>query len=121
MSTPAIISLALVGLLWLAAVIAFGIGHKRWSWVSVAASFLVVLSLSGYLYLSARLLQFEWRWVQSIRGKQVQLHAVRDGLRPAASGRLETIADVKSITELRRERDRWARAVDRIDNWRGRH
>lgn len=122
MSTPAIIALALVGLLLLTTLVAFGIGHRRWSWVSVAASFLVVLALGGYLYLAARLLQHEWRWVQAVRAKQLKIDEVRDARRPAAeSGFMEPIPGVPSLAELRKERDRWGRALERVDNWRGRH
>lgn len=125
MSVLEIISLVLVSLLLLTSLVAFGVGHKRWSWVSVAASFLVVLTLSGYLYLAARLLHFEWRWVQSARATQVKIDAVRDAERPSTNptnpGRLEPIPDLDSLVDLRKERDRWERAAERIDNWRGRH
>ncbi|MBM4021673.1 MAG: hypothetical protein FJ284_05410 [Planctomycetes bacterium] len=125
MSTSAIIVLSLVSLLLLMALVAFGLGHKRWSWVSVAASFLVALTLAGYVYLVARLLDFEWKWVQVARATQLKIHEVRDALRPSTEpdrvGRLAPIDDGKSIADLRLERDRWERAVERIDNWRGRH
>jgi hypothetical protein len=122
MSTPAIIALALVGVLLLTTLVAFGIGHKRWSWVSVAASFLVVLALGGYLYLAARLLQFEWRWVQAVRATRQKLDEVRDAKRPAAeTGRLQPIPDMPSLVDLRTERERWQRTLERVDNWRGRH
>jgi hypothetical protein len=125
MSTPAIIVLAIVSLLLLTTLVAFGLGHKRWSWVSVAGSFLVALALGGYLYLASQLLDFEWRWVQLARSTQTKLQEVRDAVRPSAGperlGRLEPIEGVKSIPELERERDRWQRALERIDNWRGRN
>jgi hypothetical protein len=125
MSTAAIVFLALVSLLLLTALVAFGVGHKRWSWVSVAASFLVALTLAGYLYLAARLLHFEWRWAQAARKTLVQLDEVRDAKRPSTNpenaGRLEKIEGRKSIAELRQDRDRWQRALERTSNWRGRH
>jgi hypothetical protein len=122
MSTPAIIALALVGVLLLTTLVAFGVGHKRWSWVSVAASFLVVLTLGGYLYLAARLLQFEWRWVQTVRATRQKIDEVRDAKRPAAeTGLLESIPDMPSLADLRKERDRWQRTLERVDNWRGRN
>lgn len=125
MSVAAIVFLALVSLLLLAALVAFGVGHKRWSWVSVVASFLVTLTLAGYLYLAARLLAFEWRWVQVARNTLVRIDEVRDAKRPSGDpqhpGRLEKIDGGKSLVELRQERDRWRRALDRTSNWRGRH
>jgi hypothetical protein len=125
MSTPAIIFLAVVGLLLLMMLVAFGLGHKRWSWVSVAASFLVALALAGYLYLASQLLDFEWKWVQLARATQLELQKVRDAVQPSADpanrGRLEPIEGGRSIAALERERDRWQRALERIDNWRGRN
>ncbi|NCX98018.1 MAG: hypothetical protein EBX35_05475 [Planctomycetia bacterium] len=125
MSVAAIVFLAIVSLLLLTALVSFGVGHKRWSWVSVVASFLVTLSLTGYLYLAARLLQFEWRWVQTVRATQVRIDEVRDAMKPAGDprdpGPLEKIEGAKSLVELRQERDRWRRALERISNWRGRH
>jgi hypothetical protein len=125
MSTVAILLLALVSLLLLTALVAFGLGHKRWSWVSVAASFLVALTLAGYLYLAARLLHFEWRWVEATRTTLMRLDAVRDAKRPASDpnnlGRLEKIEGTMSLAELRQERERWERALERTSNWRGRH
>jgi hypothetical protein len=51
-----IVAIALLGILLLVALVAFGLGQGRWHWASVAASFLLVLTLGGYLYLAARLL-----------------------------------------------------------------
>jgi hypothetical protein len=125
MSVAAIVFLAVVSLLLLTALVAFGVGHKRWSWVSVAASFLVTLTLTGYLYLAARLLQFEWRWAQATRNTLVRIDEVRDAKRPSGDqrnpGPLEKIEGAKSLVELRQERDRWQRALERTANWRGRH
>jgi hypothetical protein len=125
MSVAAIVFLAVVSLLLLTALVAFGVGHKRWSWVSVAAAFLVTLTLTGYLFLAARLLQFEWRWVQATRAKLVRIDEVRDAKRPSGDpqnpGPLEKIAGGRSLVELRQERDRWQRALERTANWRGRH
>lgn len=125
MSVAAIAFLAVVGLLLLATLVCFGVGHKRWSWVSVTASFLVTLTAAGYLYLAAQLLNFEWRWVQAARRTLVRLDEVRDAKRPTGDplnpGPLEKIEGVKSLAELRQERDRWQRALERTSNWRGRH
>jgi hypothetical protein len=125
MSVAAIVFLAVVSLLLLTALVAFGVGHKRWSWVSVAASFLVTLTLTGYLYLAARLLQFEWRWAQATRSVLVRIDEVRDARRPSGDqqnpGPLEKIEGGRSLVELQQERDRWMRALERTANWRGRY
>ena len=117
MSTVAI---ALLGLLLLMALVAFGLGQARWSWASVAASFLIVLTLGGYLYLAARLLQNEWKWVQSIRSKQIRLHGLEDATRPASDGRLQPIPGQLSLEALKGVEARWLRALERVDTWRGR-
>ncbi len=112
--------LALLGILLLLALVSFGLGQSRWSVASVAASFLIVLALGGYLFLAARLLSFEWKWVESVRGKQTRLHEVVDAVRPSTDGRLEPIPGRQSLAALEAERDRWLRALGRIDTWRGR-
>lgn len=112
--------LALLGILLLLALVAFGLGQSRWSVASVAASFLIVLALGGYLFLAARLLSFEWKWVQSVRSKQTRLHEIVDAAKPSSSGRLEPIPGRQSLAALEAERDRWQRALGRIDTWRGR-
>ncbi len=114
------IFLALLGILLLLALLAFGLGQARWSVASVVASFLIVLALGGYLFLAARLLSFEWKWVQSVRAKQTRLHEVVEAVRPSAGGRLEPIPGRQSLAALEAERDRWQRALGRIDTWRGR-
>ena len=125
MSIVAIVYLALVSILLLTSLVMFGVGHKRWSVVSVVASFLVVMTLGGYLYLAARLLDFEWRWVQKVRSTQLRIDEVRDAERPSNApgrqGRLEKIAGGKSLVELRAEHQRWQRALERTANWRGRY
>jgi hypothetical protein len=112
--------LALLGILLILALVAFGLGQRRWSLASAIASFLVVLALVGYLFLAARLLSFEWKWAESVRAKQARLHELEDALRPSPSGRLEPIPGKKSLTELEAEKARWDRALGRIDTWRGR-
>jgi len=125
MSYAEIAALAVLGLALLTGLVAFGVGHRRWSWTSVAAAFLVILTATGYTYLVTRLLRHEWAWAQDRRAKLRELHRVRDALQPAAAdGRLEPLADGtplnrKSIADLAADRDRWQRALDRIDTWRG--
>lgn len=120
--------LGLVALVLLAGLVAFGVGHKRWSWGTLAAAFLVLLAAAGYLYLASRFAAYEWSWANFVRTKQVQLAKVRDALvpDPASGGRLRPLAGseddlgAKPISELIKERERWQRAFDRIDTWRDR-
>jgi len=123
MSYFAIAALALVGLLLLTALVAFGIGSRRWNWAAVVASFLIVLTFGGYLYLAARLLHFEWEWAQAERATRLRLYRTRDALAPSSNpgdrGRLVKLASEKSISELREDEARWRRALERVETWRG--
>lgn len=112
--------LALLGILLLLALVGFGLGQARWSVASVVGSFLIVLALGGYLFLAARLLSFEWKWVQSVRAKQTRLQEVVEAVKPSSSGKLKPIPGTQSLAALEAERDRWQRALGRIDTWRGR-
>lgn len=118
--------LGLIALVLLAGLVAFGVGHKRWSLGTLIAAFLVLLSATGYLYLASRFAAYEWSWSNFVRGKQVQLARVRDAQVPdaGAGGRLKPLGgddlSAKPIAELAKEEERWQRALDRIDTWRGR-
>jgi hypothetical protein len=118
--------LGLIALVLLAGLIAFGVGHKRWSWGTLIAAFLVLLTAAGYLYLVSRFAAYDWAWAKFVRSKQEELARVQDALVPDRSngGRLKPIggddAASRSIAELTKERERWQRAFDRIDTWRDR-
>jgi hypothetical protein len=118
--------LGLIALVVLAGLIAFGVGHKRWSWGTLIAAFLVLLTAAGYLYLVSRFAAYDWAWAKFVRSKQEELARVQDALVPDRSngGRLKPIggddAASRSIAELTKERERWQRAFDRIDTWRDR-
>ena len=111
-----IVAIALLSILLLVALVAFGLGQARWSWASVAASFLLVLMLGGYLYLAARLLASEWNWVQSVRSKQLRLDDLKYSKRAGPDGEPAEM----SLDTLKRVQDRWQRALDAVDTWRGR-
>ncbi len=112
----------LVALVLLAGLIAFGVGHKRWSWGSLIAAFLVLLSAAGYLYVAARFAAYEWSWATFVHGKQVQLARQADALMPdtQAGGKLVPAPGEKPLTVLADDRARWQRALERIETWRGR-
>jgi hypothetical protein len=120
--------LGLLALVLLLGLVAFGVGHKRWSWGTLIAAFLVLLAAAGYLYVASRFAAYEWSWARFVGGKQVQLAQVRDALVPDAAkgGRLKPLGgedddlSTKPIAELVKERERWQRALDRIDTWHGR-
>jgi len=113
--------LGLIALVLIAGLVAFGVGHRRWSWGTVAAAVLVLLSAAGYLYLASRLAAYEWSWTRFVRAKQVELARQRDALvpDPAAGGRLKPAPNEKPLVQLADEEERWRRALGRIDTWRG--
>ena len=114
--------LGLIALVLVTGLVAFGVGHKRWSWGTLIAAILVLLAGTGYLYVAARLAAYEWSWTRFVRGKQEQLVKVEDALAPDHNDgwRLKPIAGMKTLEQLAEERTRWQRALDRIDTWRGR-
>lgn len=114
--------LGLIALVLVTGLVAFGVGHKRWSWGTLIAAILVLLAGTGYLYVAARLAAYEWSWTRFVRGKQEQLVKLEDALAPDRDDgwRLKPIAGMKPLEQLAEERTRWQRAFDRIDTWRGR-
>jgi hypothetical protein len=112
--------LALVGLVALGGLVAFALGHARWSWGTVIAGLLVLLTAGGYLYLVTRLAARERAWARVITRYETDLARVRDALQPAPGGRLTSLPDQLSIAALRQQRDRWRRALERARDWQGR-
>ncbi len=114
---------AAIALLLLFTLVAFGVGHKRWSIVSVVAAFFVALTIPTYLYFATQLLHHEWRWAQAARTLETRIARVRDAKEPSADkesgGVLVKVEGMASMEELRQTRDRWERALTRVDNWRG--
>ncbi len=115
--------LGLIVVVLLAGLIAFVYRNKRWSWGTIVAGFLVLLSATGYLYVSARFAAYEWSWTTFVRAKQVQVALQEDALVPDSNdgGRLKPAADTKPLTSLAHDRDRWKRALERVETWRGRY
>jgi hypothetical protein len=118
--------LGLIALVLLTGLVAFGVGHQRWSWGTLIAAILVLLTATGYLYLASRFAAYESKQVEAVGRKQIELAKVRDALMPDPSngGRLRPIAgdgpESKSIAALTEEQERWRRVLDRIDTWRDR-
>ena len=115
--------LGLIAVVLLAGLIAFGVGNKRASWGTIVAGLLVLLSAAGYLYVAARFAAYEWSWTTFVRSKQVQVALQEDALvpDPTAGGRLKAAPDAKPLAALVHDRDRWKRALERVETWRGRY
>ena len=113
-----ILVLAAIGLLVLVGLIAVGLGHKRWNWGTVAAAFLVLLSVTAYLYLAARVAARDRDWMQAVQRYETNIARARDALEPSRRGGLVPIAGQTSLTALEADRDRWRRSLSRVETWR---
>ena len=72
--------LAVVAMVLLLGVVAFGVGHKGWSWGTVIAGVLVILTAPGYLYLALRVVERERVWREKIVKLQNSIVQVRDAM-----------------------------------------
>jgi hypothetical protein len=120
MAGSEILVLSLVVLALLGGLVALGIGHRRWSWGTVVAAFLVLLSAAGYIYLASRLAARELAWKAAITRYETDVARVRDALQPDADEGFVQIEGEKSIATLTADRDRWRHGLDRVDTWRTR-
>jgi len=104
-----VILLAVIGLVLLAGLVAVLVGNRGWSWGTVVAAVLLLLSAGGYLYLAARLAERERAWRAKVSRNETEIARIRDG----AGGK-------GSLASLRTQRDRWTRALEFVDTWHGR-
>lgn len=104
--------LLLIGLVLLGGLIALGVGHARWNWGTLAAAFLVLLTASGFLYLTGRLAQRERAWAARVDDYRTRLARAVDGAGPAPED--------GSLDELATHRDRLRQTYEVASAWRGR-
>lgn len=112
--------LAILGIVLLVGLVAFGIGHKGWSWGTVAFAFLAVFSAVGFVYLASRVAERERVWREKVRRLEADVLKVRDGMQLNAQGEPEPIAGEESLATLDEQKARWYRALERVNTWRGR-
>jgi len=113
--------LAIVALVLLLGIVAFGVGHKGWSWGTVVAGVLVILTAPGYLYLALRVAERERVWREKINQLQDNIVKVRDAMVADHKGILRSDGKEQSIVSLGLQQARWQRAVQRVNTWRNRH
>jgi len=116
-----VLLLAPIAVCLLLGAVAIGIGHKRWSWGTVAAAWLVLLSAAGFLYLAARVAERERAWRRIVVGLQADITKARDAMVPGSDGHLEPQGKELSLAALGDERSRWQRALEQAETWRNRH
>lgn len=112
--------LAILGIVLLVGLVAFGIGHKGWSWGTVAFAFLAVFAAVGFVYLASRVAERERVWREKVRQLEADVLRVRDGMQRNAQGELQPIAGEASLATLDEQKARWYRALERVNTWRGR-
>lgn len=115
-----IVPLVLLGIVVLAGLVTLGLGHKGWSWGTLAASVLVLLSAAGFVYLAARVAHREKVWREKVRSLQAELAKTRDGMQLDDRGRSQPIPNESSIADLEEQEARWYRSLERVNTWRGR-
>lgn len=115
-----VLLLALVGVFLLAGAVTLGIGHKGWSWGTVVAAWLVLLSATGFLYLAARIAERERVWRSVIVRQQADVTRLRDAMVPGDDG-LVPDGEQLPLETLAVQKARWRRALDAVDTWRDRH
>lgn len=115
-----IVLLAILGIVLLIGLVALGIGHKGWSWGTVAFGFLALFAAVGFVYLASRVAERERIWREKVRRLETEVVKVRDGMRLDDRGKPEPIAGEVSLAELEEQKARWYRALGRVNTWRGR-
>lgn len=106
-----IVLLALIAVVLLGGLIATAAGHRGWSWGTVTGAILLLLSVTGYLYLAARLAEREQAWRTKVAKNEAEIGRIVSGSGPAAGD---------SLAALRAQRDRWRRVETFVNTWRGR-
>jgi hypothetical protein len=112
--------LAILGIVLLVGLVALGIGHKGWSWGTVAFAFLAIFSAVGFVYLASRVAERERAWREKVRRLEADVLKVRDGMQRNAQGEPQPIAGEASLAALDEQKARWYRALERVNTWRGR-
>lgn len=112
--------LAILGIVLLVGLVAFGIGHKGWSWGTVVFAFLAVFAAVGFVYLASRVAERERVWRDKVRRLEADVLRERDGMQRNAQGELQPIAGEESLVMLDEQKARWYRALEQVNTWRGR-
>jgi hypothetical protein len=105
-----IVILAVIALVLLVGLVAIGIGNRGWNWGNVAAAILLLLAVSGYFFLAARVATHEGSWRKKVAATEKEIARVRGGSGAAGD----------SLEALKQQRDRWKRVRTFVETWHGR-
>jgi hypothetical protein len=115
-----IVVVAIFGLVLLAGLLTLGIGHRGWSWGTVAAAILALLAAGGYVYLAARVAERDRVWKAAVRKYEADVLRERDAKALDSKDHPQPIPNGKSLAHLAAEDARWRRALEQVETWRGR-
>ena len=118
--------LAIIGILFLAALVFVGVGARGWNASTITAAVLVILSSLGYLVLVSMVGERERQWRERVNSLRADVARARDGLilnddgstTPVGPCDLESMQNC-SVDDLAELRERWTRQRDRVNSWRG--
>lgn len=118
--------LAIIGILFLAALVFVGVGAKGWNAGTITAAVLVILSSLGYLVLVSMVGEREKAWRERVNTLRADVARARDGLIIGDDGSTSPLGDCGidslqncSVEDLAELRERWLRQRDRVNSWRG--
>jgi hypothetical protein len=118
--------LAVIGIVFLAALVFVFLGIKGWHAGTITAAVLVILSSLGYLVLASMVGERERAWRVKVNQLRAEISKVRDGLIINADGTKTPVGDCSletlqacSLPELIELDERWSRQKDTIESWRG--
>jgi len=118
--------LAIIGILFLAALVFVGVGAKGWNAGTITAAVLVILSSLGYLVLVSMVGEREKAWRERVNTLRADVARARDGLLINDDGSTTPLGDCGidslqncSVEDLAELRERWLRQRDRVNSWRG--
>lgn len=118
--------LAIIGILFLAALVFVGVGAKGWNAGTITAAVLVILSSLGYLVLVSMVGERERAWREKVNGLRAEVARARDGLILSEDGTTSPVGDCAldsmqncSVEDLADLRERWERQRERVNSWRG--
>ena len=115
-----IVILALLGIVLLFGLIAFGVGHKGWGWGTITFSVLTLLAAAGFVFLGSRIAERERIWREKVRALSADIARTRDGMQTDSNGILQPIPGEDSLAVLQEKEQRWLQALNRVNTWRGR-
>ncbi len=118
--------LAIIGILFLAALVFVGVGAKGWNAGTITAAVLVILSSLGYLLLVSMVGERERAWRERVNSLRADVARARDGLILNPDGSTSPVGECSvnslqncSVEDLAELRERWTRQRERVNSWRG--